>query len=279
MSDQRRDPPQYEDDEASDFGAKLKVRLAIAAGLVGLALAAIPLLDTVTGKKTDMADNNAGNIVSSAGLAAVPPAPASAPTASAPVASSQPVGTAPSGPDVNQTPGMTATPPLSLPAATTPPPSAPPAANQATPQQHSKMVTVQPVAPSAPPAANRDNTRAFKPSTPAVTGNQPYRAPAAQPQAMPNIQPVQPLPPQNSASPIARPSGSSVGYNVQLGLFSSTENAQKLINELKSKGIEVQSETRVHLAPFRTRAEAEQAMAKLRAMGYAPMLNVPGSNQ
>jgi DedD protein len=75
------------------------------------------------------------------------------------------------------------------------------------------------------------------------------------------------------ASQVAQPAGTSVGYNVQLGLFSNLENAQKLISELKSKGIAVESETRVHLAPFRTRVEAEQAMAKLRAMGYAPMLD------
>ncbi|MBV8047163.1 MAG: SPOR domain-containing protein [Paludibacterium sp.] len=278
MSEPRRDPPPYEDDDASDFGAKLKVRLAIAAALVGLALAAIPLLDSLTGKKDSAADNGAGNIVSSAGLAATPPTPASAPTASAPVASSQPAGTAPTGPDVSQTPGMTATPPLSLPNAVNPPPAVAPASNQA--PTHHNMVAV-PTAPiSAAPA--RDTARAAKmPAAPLPAGTPPYRAPGTatlvQPPLPAQAPAVQPIEPQAAAA--ARPSGASMGYNVQLGLFNSLENAQKLISELKSKGIDVQSETRVHLAPFRTRAEAEQAMAKLRAMGYAPMLSVPGGGQ
>ncbi|TDR77780.1 SPOR domain-containing protein [Paludibacterium purpuratum] len=276
MSEPRRDPPHYEDDEASDFSAKLKVRLAIAAALVGLALAAIPLLDSLTGKKDSPADNSAGNIVSSAGLSVAPPVPASAPVASAPVvASSQAVGTAPPAPDINQTPGMTATPPLSLPAATNPPPAQPPAAQHRPP---SATATQQPATPP------HDTVRAFKPgSPPAIAGNQPYRAPSTAGTAPPTARPatpplVQPIEPQ-AALAAARPPGSSMGYNVQLGLFNNLENAQKLINELKSKGIEVQSETRVHLAPFRTRAEADQAMAKLRALGYAPMLGVPGGGQ
>lgn len=272
MSDPSREQQPY-DDEEPDFGSKLKVRLAIAGGLVALALAAIPILDSLTGKKASPADNSAGSIVSSNTPASAPVASApvaSAPVASAPVASA-PVGTAPTGPNLAQTPGMTAAPALALPAPA--PEAAAPAAGTA----------ARPHRQSAPPPTGQPvvrDSRAFKPgSLPA----QPYlaqpgaRAPAQGLPAQQALQPVQPLPPQALASQPSRPPGTSVGYNVQLGLFNNLENAQKLISELRSKGIEVQSETRVHLAPFRTKAEAEQAMAKLRAMGYAPMLNAAGN--
>lgn len=283
MSDPRREQPDYQEDEESDFGAKLKVRLAIAGGLVALALGAIPLLDNLTGKKPQPADNNSGSIsgIASAPLIASTPV-ASAPVASAPVASA-PAGTAPTGPDLSQTPGMTATPPLSLPQQ---------APEQAAPHRNTAArPAATPATPAAAPAATRNNaSHAYRPGAgapqpytagqpPYAAGQQPYR-PATQP-AGNGQRPLVPQNPPPAAAmqplPAARPAGSSVGYHVQLGVFNSMENAQKLIAELKSKGIEVQSETRVHLAPFRTRAEAEQAMAKLRAMGYAPILNTPGN--
>jgi cell division septation protein DedD len=55
---------------------------------------------------------------------------------------------------------------------------------------------------------------------------------------------------------------------LQLGLFSSMGNAEKLVKELKAKGIEAHTETRVQLGPFKNRAEADEAMAKLRSLGY-----------
>lgn len=76
----------------------------------------------------------------------------------------------------------------------------------------------------------------------------------------------------------AAPGGSSLGYQVQLGLFASPDNAEKLIDDLKKRGISARTETRVQLGPFATRAEAEDAMAKLKALGYQPMLVPAGSH-
>ncbi|MEO9453145.1 SPOR domain-containing protein, partial [Chromobacterium phragmitis] len=70
----------------------------------------------------------------------------------------------------------------------------------------------------------------------------------------------------------AEPAGSSVGYQVQLGLFSSINNAQKLVRELQKHGISAHTVTRVQLGPFKNRAEAEEAMKKLKELGYAPLL-------
>jgi len=267
MTDPRKEPYSAEDEAESDFGSRLKVRLLIAGALVALALAAIPLLDHLTGKKSEPSDsgNSIASLDSSAAVAAVPDssaATASAPAASASAPVASPAG-APTGPDLSQTPGMSAATPLTLPAAT--PAQAPTPMQTHTPsaQHHQTHSAPEPVAP-------HQASKAYKPGyTPAPSYNAAVPAPIAPPAAQTQPQPQASLP--------ARPVGSSVGYNVQLGLFSNLENAQKLIAELKSKGIEVQSETRVHLAPFRTRAEAEQAIAKLRAMGYAPMLGAMGN--
>ncbi|OHX19406.1 sporulation protein [Chromobacterium sphagni] len=72
------------------------------------------------------------------------------------------------------------------------------------------------------------------------------------------------------------PAGSSVGYQVQLGLFTSIGNAQKLVKDLQKHGIAAHTVTRVQLGPFKTRAEADEAMSKLRNLGYSPLLAAGG---
>ncbi|WP_239690827.1 SPOR domain-containing protein [Chromobacterium sphagni] len=74
----------------------------------------------------------------------------------------------------------------------------------------------------------------------------------------------------------ALPAGSSVGYQVQLGLFTSIGNAQKLVKDLQKHGIAAHTVTRVQLGPFKTRAEADEAMSKLRNLGYSPLLAASG---
>jgi cell division protein FtsN len=59
------------------------------------------------------------------------------------------------------------------------------------------------------------------------------------------------------------------GFVVQLGLFNTVENAQALRARLEAQGIPVFLETRVVVGPFRDRAEADAAQAKLKALGVA----------
>ena len=280
MSEQHRAPEPYQDKEEQSLGSKLTVRLAIAGALVGLALATIPLMDSLNGQKVNNTDNGSGNIVGTGSKTASAPlvSTASAPGASAPTASS-PHATAPVGPDLGKTPGMTATPPLSLPKPAIPAELR----NQARP---ASTVSNMPgnTQGQTTPAPTAENDSPSSTATLSVHGKpfvrqpqQPATPPVATPQTPVTVQAVQPLPPVEPASTLARPAGTSVGYNVQLGLFSNVENAQKLISDLKSKGITVESETRIHLPPFRTRAEAEQAINRLRSMGYTPMLNVAGN--
>ena len=44
-------------------------------------------------------------------------------------------------------------------------------------------------------------------------------------------------------------------------------NAQQLQDRLTQNGIKSYTETRVNVGPFQNKAEADQAMAKIRAMG------------
>lgn len=62
------------------------------------------------------------------------------------------------------------------------------------------------------------------------------------------------------------------GYVVQLGLFSNYENAIQLQKRLAEHGIKSYTETRLHVGPFQNKAEADQAMAKIRSMGINAVL-------
>jgi len=55
-------------------------------------------------------------------------------------------------------------------------------------------------------------------------------------------------------------------------LFTNTANAEKMVAKLKEAGVEAHTETRVHLGPFKTRAEADEASTKLKTLGFTPLL-------
>jgi DedD protein len=57
-------------------------------------------------------------------------------------------------------------------------------------------------------------------------------------------------------------------YLVQLGVFNTLGNAEDLIAKLQAAGLPAQIESRVQVGPFATRAEADAARTKLKAMGY-----------
>ncbi len=57
------------------------------------------------------------------------------------------------------------------------------------------------------------------------------------------------------------------GFVVQLGVFTTVENAQSLQARLKEQGMPAFLETRVVVGPFRDRAEADAAQRKLNELG------------
>ncbi|HEY8857212.1 MAG TPA: SPOR domain-containing protein [Rugosibacter sp.] len=56
-------------------------------------------------------------------------------------------------------------------------------------------------------------------------------------------------------------------FGVQLGVFNTVANAEKLRQKMQAQGVPVVVEARVHVGPFATRAEADEARAKLKALG------------
>lgn len=71
-------------------------------------------------------------------------------------------------------------------------------------------------------------------------------------------------PPAIARTPAPAPAS---GFLVQAGVFSSTTNAEELRARLVRHGIPAQIESRVQVGPFRTRAEADNARARMRALG------------
>ena len=95
------------------------------------------------------------------------------------------------------------------------------------------------------------------------------------PQAVPTIKksaepeessaPSPPLSRQPHPPPQSAPAGRH--FILQMGVFNNVNNAQELLDRLQKNGIPAQIEARVQVGPFKTKAEADQARPKLKAMG------------
>lgn len=139
-----------------------------------------------------------------------------------------------------------------------------------------------------------DDTRAegtaIQPSAPAPAASLP--APAAQPtpapvaaQAAPEPAAAAPVPPAKSAPsrsastpspPPSAPPAAGSAWVVQLGSFASRANAERLAQQVRSRGFQVgvsraasgRALYRVRVGPVRDRAAAVQLQAKLRTAGH-----------
>ena len=236
------------------FAGQLKKRLLIAILIVLAAGGALPLYHALTAEPKPSANPP-------------PAAPAVAEGRIAP-ASPQPDAATPPPPVVAGTP---------IPLAPPPPPPPP--------------VAAAPIAPPPPPPPAKPKTEPPPPPPPEAATKAPPPAPPPQPASIvPPMAPppaaqkpaVAPPPPPVFAppppiAPAPPPSHASVGYQVQLGLFSNLDNATRLVEKLQRQGITVKTETRVHVGPFQSRAEAEEAMTKLKELGLSPLLAPAGA--
>ncbi len=176
-----------------------------------------------------------------------------------------------------QKPAKVVTTPADLPLPPPPPPivtGPEPAAIEPAPSADAPA----PAEPAAPPAAEPviEVPAGPAPPPPPVVTTQPLPKPGPGPQKTPA--PVQTAPlvkaapsaaPPAPPTPQPKPSG---GYVVQFGVFSNPQNALQLVEQLRQAGIEAQTETRVQLPPFKTRAEAEAALAQLKAQGISAVV-------
>lgn len=105
------------------------------------------------------------------------------------------------------------------------------------------------------------------------SGDAPARAAVAdpeRPEPAPAAAPASPAPAKASpAKPVPRS-----GYLVQLGVFSTADNAQALHEKVAAMGIESHIESRVVVGPFKDRAAADAAREKLRKSGLGKGLVV-----
>ena len=278
MREQNQQQQPYDGEDESNLNGKLKKRLWIAGGLVAVALAAIPLMDALTKPKVEMSSDaqspSSGKIIkpassADAGAISVQIKPASAPAAqsSAPAveaanhAPASPAETIPATPDLSKTPAV---------ANQQPPHRAAP------PTSHAQQQAA-PQAPAAKPATPPFREAQAKPPAQRAAAPRAETAAAMPQSAAPAPTETNPAPTAAAPSPAkAEPAGSSIGYQVQLGLFSSMSNAQKLVRDLQKHGIAAHTVTRVQLGPFKNRAEADEAMKKLRELGYSPLLAASG---
>lgn len=78
--------------------------------------------------------------------------------------------------------------------------------------------------------------------------------------------PSPPPPPAPGSQPPVK------GYAVQLGVFSNPANATQMQEKLAQHGIKSYTETKLNVGPFQNKAEAEEALAKLRGLGISAVV-------
>lgn len=165
-----------------------------------------------------------------------------------------------------------------------PVPAAAPAAEPAraeTPPAGEKQEEAKPEAPKEEPKAEPEKTET--PLAPApepkpaqrVVIKPPLHAPAPAPKkaATASIEKAEPAAPAPAAKP--DPAALSRSYRLQMGVFTSAANAEELHAKLEQAGIPSYIESRVHVGPFRTQREADEARRRLKALGLGAGLLIP----
>jgi cell division protein FtsN len=147
----------------------------------------------------------------------------------------------------------------------------------AEPERTETPIALSPAKPLTPPA--KAHTASIKPPPPVVAlpvkpdaareiartvpeSTRLATAPVAHAQAQ--QAPVQHAP---ASRPLTQAAETVRHFLVQVGVFSNHANAEELVSKLHEAGIPAQIESRVQVGPFVSRAEADAARAKLKAMG------------
>jgi DedD protein len=252
---------------ADELRGRIAKRLAFAGALIAILLGALAVFDYIARPSEEVEAPTFNS-----------PVPVSAPAQKAatqpvtPTELTAPASTAPAAP------ASTVVQPPAVATASSGTPDAPPA----------PVVAAQ---PSAPQAAEETPTRAPAPPvarSPAVAARaEPVaNAPVAQPSVQARVVTTTPGNVSPAATPAAAPPLEAVrpaatlprlpsGYALQAGVFTSTQRAEEVHAMLTLNGIPSTLETRVQVGPFATRAEAELARQKLKALGIDAMLLMP----
>ena len=123
-------------------------------------------------------------------------------------------------------------------------------------------------APVAASSANASNTPKASEPKPAVTATQASR-PSTPVEPVASSQPAPATPVQAALSRLF------TGFALQAGVFTDPRRAEELHAKLMLEGIPSSIESRVEVGPFKTRAEAEAARAKMKSLGFDAVLLLP----
>lgn len=131
------------------------------------------------------------------------------------------------------------------------------------------VVSAQP----ALPRASQPSVRAISPNTPSTSAKQPVLASAAKTTEPKTDVVTTPA----AVEPPSKPLLSKLlsGFAVQAGVFSDPRRAEELQAKLLQEGIPSSIEARVEVGPFKTRAEAQAAREKMKALGIDTVLLLP----
>lgn len=132
-------------------------------------------------------------------------------------------------------------------------------------------VAAQPVLPRGATRVEREKPAAAHPAPPAHAALPAQPAPGAA--APPRTE--REAPPAPGRVEEAAPARLISGYALQAGVFSDVRRAEELHARLTLNGIPSTIEARVQVGPFRTRAEAEAARARMKALGVDAVLLPP----
>ncbi|PKO72517.1 MAG: hypothetical protein CVU20_01900 [Betaproteobacteria bacterium HGW-Betaproteobacteria-14] len=124
--------------------------------------------------------------------------------------------------------------------------------------------TETPLAPAPEPSS-----RVVIKAGPAAPPAPPAPAKMAEPAPAKAAAPPAASAPPDPATVIAR------SYRLQMGVFTTASNAEELHAKLEKAGIPAYVESRVHVGPFRTQKEADEARRRLKELGLGPGLLIP----
>lgn len=132
--------------------------------------------------------------------------------------------------------------------------------------------TTSPAAPNKKGRPGRVERPLTKPAEPKLAMLKPSETVSAPKPAEPAAALVRPpriAAPAPASRPLTQPLGAAQSGNflLQMGVFSSTANAEELRAKLELNGIPSQIEARVQVGPFRSRLEAEQMRDRLKQLG------------
>lgn len=178
-----------------------------------------------------------------------------------------------------------APPPAPTAAATAQPPAEPPKGEA--PPAEARLEAEKPEPPKEEPKAEPEKTEMPLAPPPVQAQRPAQRVVIKPPAAAPGPPPKQPAAaarPETAektaapAQPEAKPDLATViarSYRLQMGVFTSASNAGELHAKLEKAGIPSYVESRVHVGPFKTQKEADEARRKLKALGLGPGLLIP----